>query len=265
MLSHLAGASVRGDLRELGVLRGRVAELQGELARCRSIHHRRIKEEKRKIHALQARLARARNVVRDLEEARSRLQALERAPLAKQVGQLSERLAAGLARAEQAEAAAAEWKRLALRTEDRGMRLECELTKARQERDALEQSLARLLAGDYPVPCMAAGDGGCPHLDLCGRCILYVGGRQAQCAHFRALVERLNGEFIHHDGGREDGRLRLGAVLPRADAVLCPMDCISHDAMSRVKRFCERHAKRLVLLPRASLSAFARGLQEVAA
>ncbi|HID48698.1 MAG TPA: DUF2325 domain-containing protein [Chromatiales bacterium] len=144
------------------------------------------------------------------------------------------------------------------------MHLEGELIKARQERDALEQSLARLLAGDCSA-CMATEDGGCPRLDLCGRRILYVGGRQSQCAHFRALVERLNGEFIHHDGGREEGRLRLGSVLSRADAVLCPMDCISHDAMGRVKRFCKRHAKRLVLLPRASLSAFVRGLEEVVA
>ncbi len=265
MLSHLAGASVRGDLRELRELRERVGGLQGELDRSRSLHRRRIDEKERQVRMLQARLARARNVERDLEKVRSRLQALERKPLAKRVGQLSEKLAAGLARAEQAEAAAADWKQLALRTEDRGMRLERELIRVREERDALEQSLERLLAGDCPAPCMAGEGGGCPHLDLCGRRILYVGGRQAQCTHFRALVERLNGEFIHHDGGREDGRLRLGSVLPRADAVFCPLDCISHDAMNRVKRFCERHAKRLVLLPRASLSAFARGLEEVAA
>ncbi|HID48697.1 MAG TPA: hypothetical protein EYP40_03630 [Chromatiales bacterium] len=108
MLSHLASASVRRGRRELGVLRGRVAELQGELARCRSIHLRRIEEQEREIQVLQARLARARDMEQEREEARSRLQALESEPLAERVGQLSERLAAGLARAEQAEAAAAE-------------------------------------------------------------------------------------------------------------------------------------------------------------
>jgi hypothetical protein len=39
---------------------------------------------------------------------------------------------------------------------------------------------------------------------------------------------------------------------------------VSHDAMQRVKRFCERNTKQLVFLPRASLAAFNRGLNTVA-
>lgn len=265
MLSHLASVSIRRELRELVVLRRRVAELRGELARCRSLHVRRIEEKAQEIRKLQERLEKACAVERELEQARARLLALESEPLARQIGKLTQRLEACLARAEQAEARAAEWRSLARRTEERAEDLERELVETRQERDALEHSLARLLEGGCPVSSMAAEHGGCRHLDLCGRRILYVGGRPSQCAHFRALVERLNGEFIHHDGGREEGRRRLGFVLSRADAVLCPLDCVSHDAMERIRRICERHAKRLVLLPRASLSAFARGLEVVVA
>jgi hypothetical protein len=47
--------------------------------------------------------------------------------------------------------------------------------------------------------------------------------------------------------------------------VLCPLDCVSHDAANRVKQFCKRHGKQLVLLPTASLAAFTRVLNELAA
>ena len=104
----------------------------------------------------------------------------------------------------------------------------------------------------------------CTGPDLVGRCVLYVGGRQSLCAHFRELVERRNGHFIYHDGGREDARAQLWDVVQQADAVLCPLDCVSHDAVHRIKRFCERNTKPLVLLPRASLAAFNRGLNAVA-
>jgi len=49
------------------------------------------------------------------------------------------------------------------------------------------------------------------------------------------------------------------------EAVLCPLDCISHSAVKRIKHFCKRHQKTLVLLPRSSLAAFSRGLTEVVA
>jgi hypothetical protein len=54
-------------------------------------------------------------------------------------------------------------------------------------------------------------------------------------------------------------------MIHSADAVLCPVDCVSHDACLRIKRLCKRAAKRFVPLRSASLSAFIVGLQEVAA
>ena len=129
----------------------------------------------------------------------------------------------------------------------------------------LEITLERLLA---PPPCVDGDDADATvdvtNSDLVGRCVLYVGGRQSLCAHFRELVERRNGRFIYHDGGREDARAQLWDVVRQADAVLCPLDCVSHDAVHRIKRFCERNTKPLVLLPRASLAAFNRGLNVVA-
>jgi len=99
-------------------------------------------------------------------------------------------------------------------------------------------------------------------IDLAGRCILYVGGRNSLCVHFRTLVEQHNGTFIHHDGGREESPHRLDSLMSQVDAVLCPLDCVSHDAVNRIKRDCKRYGKHLALLSHSSLSAFAKGIYE---
>lgn len=105
----------------------------------------------------------------------------------------------------------------------------------------------------------------CPQTGLpCGaRCLLYVGGRLRLCKHYRALAERNGWSFIHHDGGLEVGLGRLAAVLPRADTVICPVDCVSHGAMQRVRHFCKQSPTQLVLLRSASLSAFAKALERL--
>jgi len=123
----------------------------------------------------------------------------------------------------------------------------------------LEASLSSILGEACPESCTAD----CPNMDLRGRCILFVGGHPSQCSHFRHLVEQYNGRFIHHDGGREDGHFKLGSNLSQADAVLCPLDAISHDAMNWIKQHCEYNSKQLVMMPRSSLSAFVKGLKDV--
>ena len=265
MLSHLAGASTRVDMQELVALRQRVDALETQQRHDAEEAQRRLHRSLDTIRTLETRLKQA-------QQAQERLRIVERRlaemsdgeTLATRLQDLSTELAhtrSALARAERENG---EWQRQARRLEARNARLERSLADTRQERDALESSLASLLTGDCPAPCMGT-EGDLKHLDLCGRSILYVGGRTAQHTHFRTLVERANGHFMHHDGGREDSQCQLTAVLQKADAVLCPLDCVSHNAMHRVKRFCKRNQKRLMFLPRASLSAFSRGLSEVAA
>ena len=102
-------------------------------------------------------------------------------------------------------------------------------------------------------------------LDLGSRRIAYVGGRAGLIGHSRGLVPRANGVLIHHDGGVDDSTGRLGGVLDQADAVLCPVDCVSHRACLRAKQFCKRAAKRCAPLRSAGLSSFVSGLHEVLA
>ena len=127
------------------------------------------------------------------------------------------------------------------------------LEAAEAERAALEAVLQSGIVG-------GVDRADTPAIDLCGRRIAYVGGREAAVRHFRALVERANGQFAHHDGGVEDGAARLDRVLSQADVVLCPIDCVSHSACLRAKKFCKRAAKTFVPLRSASLSSLAAGL-----
>jgi len=269
MLSHLSGASIRVDLQELNRLKRRCPELETQLADARIAARRRLAEREDASAALNKRLAQALEAESRLQVAEARLAVLEEQPLAARLRaetqELSGRLMVERERAERAETTADDWKQRATRSADQNRWLARQLAESRQERDMLEITLERLLA---PLPCADGGDGDATtdatSSDLVGRCVLYVGGRQSLCAHFRELVERRNGRFIYHDGGREDARAQLWDVVRQADAVLCPLDCVSHDAVDRIKRFCERNTKPLVLLPRASLAAFNRGLSAVA-
>lgn len=100
----------------------------------------------------------------------------------------------------------------------------------------------------------------CQGPDLCGKTILYVGGRHGMISRYRELVENRGGTFLHHDGGRENSRQLLPKMLSGADAVLCPIDCISHDACNRVKKVCKKYQKPFVMMRSSGLSSLARGL-----
>jgi hypothetical protein len=95
----------------------------------------------------------------------------------------------------------------------------------------------------------ASGKGELGHtVNLDGRRILFVGGRHRAVAHMRRLVEDSNGAFMHHDGGVEESIERLSGLLRRADAVLFPVECVSHSALSTVKLLCRRLDKPYVPL-----------------
>lgn len=269
MLSHLAGASRRADLRRLDALERRSSELQQQLAQAKDAARRRLEDKNKTIAELRRQLRAMRDLKAALAEAQARLARLEGGGAWMELRAEAERYAGELAaaRRREAEARAAleRWQRRAERQAQRLRGLRQALHASRRDerrpgRDLAEGArLAPLCGRDCPE-----ADPGCPGVDLCGRCILYVGGRPNLTPHLSDLVRRCNGRLLQHDGGREDPPARLAALLPQADVVVCPLDCVSHDAVRRVKGYCRQHAKRLLLLPSASLSTFARGLQELA-
>ncbi|HIP53656.1 MAG TPA: DUF2325 domain-containing protein [Chromatiales bacterium] len=266
MLSHLSGASLRVDLQKLNHLRRRVPQLERQIQTQQAQSQRVLEEKRRIILQLRNEVEALRKSNLDAEQLRAQLRRLENSEVVQDLRARLEKytdlLAKSRTEAERAAAEAAKWKAEAERRSWEYRHLEARIEWTKEERDALEQSLERLLTPD----CGSCEDSDhcTAEFDLCNRCILFVGGRNRQCAHFKALVERRNGQFVHHDGGLEESSRRLAALLARADAVLCPLDCVSHEAMNRIKRDCERYGKSLQLLPRASLAAFNRGLQEVA-
>jgi hypothetical protein len=122
----------------------------------------------------------------------------------------------------------------------------------RVELEAVEASLQSMSSG--------AGETATAPVDLDGLLLLYVGGRPNQTSHLRALAERQGAGFLQHDGGIEDRTGLLAGLVSRADVVMFPVDCVSHEAMAMVKRLCRQASKPYVPLRSAGLSAFVAAL-----
>lgn len=95
-----------------------------------------------------------------------------------------------------------------------------------------------------------------------GKSILYVGGKASAIGHCRVIVEKKGGIFLHHDGGLENNFSMLNKIIGKADAVFCPLDCISHNACQQIKKICKQSNKELKLLRSSGVSTFTRELHE---
>ncbi|MEA3410126.1 MAG: DUF2325 domain-containing protein [Pseudomonadota bacterium] len=250
MLSHLAGAATRVNLARLPALEERNASLEGELRHLKFQTIRQLGERQKRVDELAMDLERSRESGRQFEGMRERIAELESGGQLRSLQRLVTRLQRDLAlstnRVEAAELEAETWRRKAVEAshiagpvDDPGERPCDEARTKREERTSTEE-----------VPDA-----------LRGRCVLYVGGRSKLTPHLRRLVSRRGGRFVHHDGGLSDGWATLNGALEQADAVMCPLDCISHNACSRLKQVCKQRSKPLVLLRGAGVGAFNNGLK----
>ncbi|MDD5391285.1 MAG: DUF2325 domain-containing protein [Gallionellaceae bacterium] len=249
MLSHQVGAASRADLAELARLRRTEAELTLKLERQLERHAAQLAEKEEELRSLGRRLASAaparENSGMDDGTARQR------------IAELEQRLEAEAQCAARAEKRCGE---LAAQAAELNRKAE----ELQGEWEAAEEALTRALTPPACRDCAESREGRCASGDFSGRCILCVGGRSGLADHYRSLVERSNGRFVHHDGGLEDNPKRLQILLCAADAVICPADNVSHGAYYVVKRLCKQYGKPCVLLKRSGLSTFARGLAELA-
>ncbi|WP_296706685.1 DUF2325 domain-containing protein [Rhodoblastus sp.] len=259
MMSHMCGASNRGDART-------IAEAQREKGEIARRLGERIAERDQRLSALEAERAALRAKLRALEE------------LAVECQQLRETLARdGLA----SELALRVDELSVVRSENAGLRrrlasaeLRLEQMRARQEAQKeaqkeagqaarerqRKQGLQEMPSGYAVCPENPAEDGEALAADLCGRCLLYVGGRPQTICQLRHLVMRRNGRLLHHDGGVEQSQARLGELVRQADEVFFPVDCVSHGAMDFVKKLCESQGKPMVPLRTASITTFMRAI-----
>ena len=241
MVSHQVGVSTRGDQQMLAQLLDEVPKLRARLQRNSERFTRELADKDDTLRFLQQRLSEALARENAFKLAEQRITALEsgteRLALLAQVDDLARQLAATENRA----ARSAGWAPL------------------------VQVAAASVTAAvsDCAV-CNEKNSGRCGGSDLGGRSVLCVGGRAALYPEYRRLVEEAGGRFLIHDGGLQDNLTRLPAMLARADVVVCPADCLSHNAYYAVKRYCKRFGKPCALLDRSGLTTFRKGVEAVA-
>lgn len=99
--------------------------------------------------------------------------------------------------------------------------------------------------------------------NLCGQCVLYVGGKTNLIPFYRELVEENSGTFMHHDGGLEKNTQDLQQSLSKADVVVFPSSCISHDAYWKIKRTCNKQNKPYQYLQSSGLHSLSNVLDKI--
>jgi hypothetical protein len=241
MLSHLVGAANRADIRRLCDLEQRNAELATKLRRQQDALHQAIVTRDASIRDLRQSLRQ--RLTEDAPaaggDATAALHAL--------VADLEQRLAAETRRRVAVEARLAQ-------TRDDLARERAAHTALDAEAAALRDELATIEADLQPVNPPA-------RWRVDGLTLLYVGGRPNQIAHLRALAEEHGAVLLHHDGGVEHHQDLLAGLTSRADVVLFPVDCVSHDAALTVKRLCRQMALRFIPLRSASTTSFLAALR----
>jgi len=240
MLSHLVGAANRADIRRLRQLEDDNAALAAKLERQQKQLRDGFINRDETIRRLNDMLVKAASREAPLPETAEDINALKGA-----LAELDKRLAHETSRR----------KRLEQRLEAASTALNhAERARQRAERElaSIEPQLGALLQ----IADSAPADG----LDLHGLTVLYVGGRANQAPQLKSLVESTNGHFLHHDGGLEHSATLLPGLVSRADIAAFPVDCVSHDAVTAIKRACRQLGKRYVPLRTSSLACLLSGL-----
>lgn len=264
MLSHLVGASTRAELRRLAETQAKVERLEAALDERKNVLREAVAVWKRRTMELERELAAERARREKAERERLNLHQMvetqtltelerDRSALSVQLDDLRDQLLLS-----QAEA-----RRQALIIEG-NYREEALLRGQLDERDREVEALELALLANQHVktPCggVCPSQQGCPCPRLRGKCVLYVGGRSGLKGQYRLLGERFGCEVLHHDGGVEQSPQHLQQLLTRADAVVCPVDCVSHDACAMVKRMCRGSMKPVLFARSSGLSSLASSL-----
>jgi hypothetical protein len=247
MLSHLVGAANRADIRRLRQLEADNAALAAKLQRQQRQLHDGFAARDETIRRLNEMLAR-RAAERSEDTA---AQPDDAATVDRLIRDLDRRLARETARRE--------------RNEQRVRELVARGRAHDAERQGHAAAMQELEVAERHLAALARPNGGDEAPDLAGLTVLYVGGRAHQVPLLKGLVERAGASFLHHDGGIEHSSTLLPGLIGRADRVLFPIDCISHEAVAAIKRLCRQTGKSYDPLRTASLATLLAALTRMAA
>jgi hypothetical protein len=235
MLSHLVGAANRADIRRLVAQDRELAEQRDAIAR----QHARLQE------LVEERTA--------AQEALATLRLVQVAPaVAEPASDLQRRLDAAEQRAAALEARRAEAESAAEAAERRAAMAEARAEEALLRVAEAEAGLAVLAPAEAPDA---------PAAPLPGT-VLYVGGRPNQVPALREGAARLGVALLHHDGGVEENGSQLPGLVSRAELVVFPVDCVSHEAAWAVKRLCRAAGRPYRPLRSSGVTSFLAALAE---
>jgi predicted nuclease with TOPRIM domain len=262
MLSHINGATNRAGIRELEDLR----KSNALLLAANDQHKAEVARLKSRLKFMEEKTGIVNELTKKLEIARNEIKSLKEGSDHEKLKEENSRLRSDLVifsdRIERltASASAAELRVEELLTEK--LLFQNEVSSKDEELHTMETTLLSMLKREKGTcsGCMMDEQN---RIDLCGKCILYVGGKPSVISRCREMVEHYGGEFIHHDGGKEESLTRLPAILHRADAIFCPLDCVSHNACLSVKKMSQRHQKPFLLLKSSGLSSFLKGVNDI--
>lgn len=264
MLSHQIGAGQRADLKRLTEVETELQCLQRDFDAQHKRTRRQLEDREQHIQQLTKQVSQ----YADENRRRTTIESELRHELAETHGredaghitQLESEVASKRHQLSASSREVARWQHAAEYAELRASRIEDTNRELTAECETMERFITQSL-----TTCDTCENTECgSRPDLGGRRILCVGGRNRLIEHYREVVARCNGRFQHHDGGIEDNRQRLDALLSSADAIVCATDNVSHDAYHRLKRFCKRNEKPHVFLRNSGISSFTHALYRVA-
>ncbi|PXW87817.1 uncharacterized protein DUF2325 [Nitrosomonas sp. Nm84] len=99
---------------------------------------------------------------------------------------------------------------------------------------------------------------------LAGRSVLCVGGRATLYPEYNQLIENSGGSLVTFHGDRNDQLSNLPPLLEQVDMIICPVDCVNHEAFLMVKYYCQCFGKLCVLLDRSEINTFSTGINVLA-
>ena len=254
MLSHLVGASNRADLRRLTALEEECARLREQNAQ----QQMRLQELGTQHHQTMEIVEQQAGQLASLSE---RNAGLASAVNADELGQLKAALAAReeqlslqLVRCTKSESQLTASLLAAESVRRDANRRGLEVESIRAEMQALERALLDTLERGAEAAALPP---------LQGLRLIYVGGRPQSTSILAKLVAAAGGELLVHDGGIEDRKGMLASMLPRAQMVVFPIDCISHNAMLVTRQLAERAGIPCHPLRTASIASFVELMQRL--
>ena len=249
MLSHLAGASCRVDQQKLVQYQAENVTLLQEINQVKDRLLTQQSEKDSLAGKLNVERTRHKTTRKQLQTTEEQLESAQHDSDTASLQNLIDKLSRQLLKVNQ-QLKQSRDNEQTLREEVNSLRQQCQLLESRAHQ-ATEDTIKH--ARDER-------QNDCPGPDLCGKKILYVGGRIASCPHLKTATETINGCFLYHDGGLEDNPHKLTTALQQADVVFFPADCVSHEASNRVRELCDRLRKPFVPLKSTGISHYRENL-----